>query len=145
MPSEPHVGSGGLTPGAPDVPPPGGFKPVRYSRNLPKGGPSSLVIALGSAALFTFGMYKVISANRLRRSWFREEKDIRLAILPFLTAESDLQQQHIKSTLTQKEAELMASVPGWEAGASVYHSRYMKPMEKIGVPQSQKSIFGATS
>ena len=73
------------------------------------------MIALGSAALFTFGMYKVISANRLRRfarahsrngnaccrapsadlcatrSWFREEKDIRLAILPFLTAESDLQ------------------------------------------------------
>lgn len=181
------------------MPPPGGFKPVRYSRNLPKGGPSSLVIALGSAALFTFGMYKVISANRLRRfarAHSRngnaplpraERRPVRHQVMvsrgeghtasdPALSdggvrlavrrrparcldaacaarvsppAERPLhprgRQQHIKSTLTQKEAELMASVPGWEAGASVYHSRYMKPMEKIGVPQSQKSIFGATS
>lgn len=88
-------------------------------------------------------MYKVIQANRTRRGWAREEKDIRLAILPFLTAESDLQQAHLKTKLNEKEAELMKGVQGWEVGASVYQSTYVKPMELLAVPNSQKSIFKA--
>ena len=40
---------------------------VKYKRNLPKGGASSVVTLGGAVVLFCFGMYKVIEANKLRR------------------------------------------------------------------------------
>ena len=39
----------------------------------------------------------------------------------------------IKSKMLENEAELMKDVPNWEAGASVYKTRYMSPMEVFGV------------
>ena len=39
----------------------------------------------------------------------------------------------IKSKMLENEAELMKDVPTWEAGASVYKTRYMSPMEVFGV------------
>ena len=36
-------------------------------------------------------------------------------------------------TLKEKEGEIMQDVPGWEAGASVYKTRYMSPMDLVGV------------
>ena len=50
-----------------DVPPPGGYPAVRTARNLPKGGASAMVMALGSAFIYTWGMYKIIKANQTRR------------------------------------------------------------------------------
>ena len=38
-----------------------------------------------------------------------------------------------------KEKEIMADIPGWEVGASVYKTRYMRPMEVIG--QQKHSLF----
>ena len=52
-------------------------------------------------------------------------------------------QAHLKTKLNEKEAELMKGVQGWEVGASVYQSTYVKPMELLAVPNSQKSIFKA--
>ena len=52
---------------AQDGPPPGGFPPVKYKRSLSKGGPSSLVMAVGAVGIFVYGMYKVGQANRTRR------------------------------------------------------------------------------
>ena len=49
----------------------------------------------------------------------------------------------MKTKLNEKEAELMKGVQGWEVGASVYQSTYVKPMELLAVPNSQKSIFKA--
>ena len=86
---------------------------IKYKRNLPKGGASSLVLALGTFGFCAFGFYKLIMGNRQRRSvdsdapvpvlagpthtapvhdrvWNREENDHRLAILPFLSAECDV-------------------------------------------------------
>jgi hypothetical protein len=37
----------------------------------------------------------------------------------------------------------MADVKGWEAGANVYQTTYMKPMELLAVSNGQKSIFKA--
>jgi len=37
----------------------------------------------------------------------------------------------------------MADVKGWEAGASVYRTTYMKPMELLAISNGQKSIFKA--
>ena len=85
-----------------------------------------------------------------------------MAILPFLTAESDVKcaatkslarchirsclpnlapwlltrccrDAFIKSKMLENEAELMKGVPDWEAGASVYKTTYMKPMDVFGV------------
>ena len=50
-----------------DVPPPGGYAPVNYKRNIPKGGVSSVALAAGSVCLFGYGMWKVIMFNRQRR------------------------------------------------------------------------------
>ena len=71
----------------------------------------------------------------LRRELATEERDIRMAILPFLTAESDCKAAFIKAKLVENEAELMKGVPNWEAGASVYKTTYMAPMTVFGVNQ----------
>ena len=54
--------------------------------------------------------------------------DIRLAILPFLSAENDVQSDFLHERIKLNEAELMKDVAGGEAGANVYKSRYMRPM-----------------
>ena len=41
---------------------------IKYKRNLPKGGASSLVLALGTFGFCAFGFYKLIMGNRQRRS-----------------------------------------------------------------------------
>jgi len=116
-----------------DGPPPGGFPAVKIQRSLPAGGLSSVALMSGLVLTFTYGMYQIIAANRQRRAFNREELDIRMAVLPFLTAESDVKAAFIKSKMLENEAELMKDVPNWEAGASVYKTRYMSPMEVFGV------------
>lgn len=39
----------------------------------------------------------------------------------------------IKSKMLENEAELMKDVPDWEAGASVYKTRFMSAMDVFGV------------
>jgi len=126
--------SGPKTPGnfVQDGPPPGGFPTVNVRRSLPGGGLSSIALATGCALTFTYGMYKVTMANRQRREFKREELDIRMALLPFLTAETDVKVAFVKSKMLANEQELMKDVPDWEAGASVYKTRYMSPMDVFG-------------
>lgn len=52
---------------AQDVAPKGGYAPIRTARNIPKGGASTLVMVTASAFIYTWGMYKIIQANRTRR------------------------------------------------------------------------------
>ena len=33
---------------------------------------------------------------------------------------------------TEKEKELMEDVPDWEAGANIYNTTYLRPMDLIG-------------
>merc|ERR1719469_239605 len=124
-----------LTPPTPiqDVAPPGGYAPIKTARNIPKGGASTLVMVTASAFIYTWGMYKIIEANRTRRVWRREEEDIRLATVPFLTAENDLRTAYLMQKVHANEAEVMKDLPDWEAGASVYKTRWAAPMELQGV------------
>ena len=115
-----------------DVAPKGGYPTVRTNRNLPKGGASALVMATASVFVFGWGMYKIIKANQLRRSWRREEEDIRMATMPFLTAENDVRTAFLMERVKANEAEVMKQVPEWEAQASVYKTRWMAPMELQG-------------
>ena len=52
---------------AQDVAPKGGYAPIKTARNIPKGGASTLVMVTASAFIYTWGMYKIIQANRTRR------------------------------------------------------------------------------
>ena len=49
-----------------ELPPKGGYPAIEYSRNLPKRGPSGLMIFFGGAAVMAFGFYHVIKGNRRR-------------------------------------------------------------------------------
>ena len=67
------------------------------------------------------------------REFKREEQDIRMSIMPFLQAETDVKAAFLDSKRVENEAELMKDVPNWEAGASVYKTRsYMAPMVVFG-------------
>lgn len=56
-----------------ELPPKGGYPPIEYARNLPKRGPSGLVIFIGGAAVMAFGFYHVIMGNR--RRWYVSSSD----------------------------------------------------------------------
>ena len=44
--------------------------------------------------------------------WGREEEDIRLATMPFLTAENDVRTAYLMQKVHANEAEVMKQVPG---------------------------------
>ena len=56
-----------------------------------------------------------------------------MSIMPFLQAETDVKAAFLDSKRVENEAELMKDVPNWEAGASVYKTRWMRPMAVFGV------------
>jgi len=116
-----------------DGPPKGGFPAVNVRRNLPGGGMSTLATVGAIGATLTFGMVSIITANRQRKELKREETDIRFSILPFLQAETDVKLAFVQAKQLENEAEIMKDVPNWEAGANVYHSRYMNPMTVFGI------------
>ena len=115
-----------------DGPPKGGFPTVNVRRSLPGGGLSSIALMSGLTGTFIYGMYTLISANRQRREFKREEHDIRMAVLPFLSFEEDVKSAFVKSKMLANEEELMKGVPNWEAGASAYKTTYMPAMDVFG-------------
>ena len=54
-----------------DGPPKGGFAAVNVRRSIPGGGMSSLAMASACVFTFTYGMYRMISNNRVRRCALR--------------------------------------------------------------------------
>jgi hypothetical protein len=56
-----------------------------------------------------------------------------MAIMPFLQAETDVKMAFVKAKQAEGEAELMKDVKNWDAGASVYKTRYMNPMSVFGI------------
>ena len=62
--SAPCFGGGGAWQ---DVPPPGGYPAIKTARSLPKGGASAMVMAAGSVFVVTYGMYRIVKANQLRK------------------------------------------------------------------------------
>ena len=50
-----------------DLAPKGGYPEIKWARNLPKRGPSGLVIMLGGIATMAVGFYFVAKTNRERR------------------------------------------------------------------------------
>ncbi|XP_032805881.1 NADH dehydrogenase [ubiquinone] 1 alpha subcomplex subunit 13 [Petromyzon marinus] len=105
-----------------DMPPPGGYGPVDYKRNLPKRGLSGYSMFAIGIGLMLYGQYRIFKWNRERRRLQIEELESRIAILPLLQAEQDRHVlQQVRENL-EEEAKIMKDVPGWKVGESVYNS-----------------------
>ncbi len=50
-----------------DMPPKGGYPGITYAKNIPKKGPSGLVIMLGGVATMAIGFYGIKLTNKKRR------------------------------------------------------------------------------
>ncbi|KAL4608057.1 NADH dehydrogenase ubiquinone 1 alpha subcomplex subunit 13-like [Arapaima gigas] len=112
-----------------DMPPPGGYPPFDYKRNLPKRGFSGYTmfgIAIGSLLI---GYWRVFTWNRERRRLQIEELEARIALLPLLQAEQDRRTLRMLRENLEEEAKIMKDVPGWKVGESMFHTdRWVTPL-----------------
>ncbi|KAJ1308861.1 hypothetical protein OPQ81_004549 [Rhizoctonia solani] len=116
-----------------DMPPPGGFEPIKYKRSLPFRGPSGAVLLGGIAAVCAYGFYKVGKGNLERRELKRENTWARIYLVPLLLAEGDRDAYRREQAALAREREIMKDVRGWEIGKSVYHNTKYKPQETVVV------------
>ncbi|KZO98129.1 GRIM-19 protein [Calocera viscosa TUFC12733] len=115
-----------------DMPPPGGFEPIRYKRYLPFKGPSGAVI-FGIAMLISgFGIHGVGMANREKRELLREKTWARIHLVPLLMAEGDRDMYRRTHAALEREKEIMKDVKGWQYGGKVYNTdKYIPPSIQI--------------
>ncbi|TDH66445.1 hypothetical protein CCR75_005777 [Bremia lactucae] len=113
-----------------EMPPPGGFKAFNFARNGPATrGPPGWSLFLGTFVVTSVGFYLVGQQNQHQRAIAKEERENRIALLPFLQAEADVEYLTQEKHMLDKEREVMKNVPGWVAGQSTYHSnRYQAPL-----------------
>ncbi|KAM8961914.1 NADH dehydrogenase [ubiquinone] 1 alpha subcomplex subunit 13 [Pelodytes ibericus] len=126
-----------------DMPPPGGYGPVDYKRNLPRRGLSGYsMFAVGIGVLF-FGYWSIFRWNRERRRFQIEDLETRVAILPLLQAETDRRVLRQMRLNLEEEAKIMKDVPGWKVGESPFHTeRWVTPtLNELYNLQSQEHIL----
>ncbi|XP_040273340.1 NADH dehydrogenase [ubiquinone] 1 alpha subcomplex subunit 13 [Bufo bufo] len=111
-----------------DMPPPGGYGPMDYKRNLPRRGFSGYTMfAIGIGAM-VFGYWRIGTWNRERRRLYIEDLETRVALLPLFQAESDRRTLRILRENLEQEAIIMKDVPGWKVGESVFNTdRWVTP------------------
>ncbi|XP_078279674.1 NADH dehydrogenase [ubiquinone] 1 alpha subcomplex subunit 13 [Rhinoraja longicauda] len=105
-----------------DLPPPGGYGPVDYKRNIPRRGPSGYSMFGIGIGILMFGYWRLFKWNRERRRLQIEDLEARIAMLPLLHAEQDRRCLRLLRENLEEEAKIMKDVPGWKVGESVYHS-----------------------
>ncbi|KAL1773343.1 yjeF N-terminal domain-containing protein 3 [Sigmodon hispidus] len=99
-----------------DMPPPGGYGPIDYKRNLPRRGLSGYsMFALGIGALI-FGYWRMMKWNRERRRLQIEDFEARIALMPLFQAEMDRRTLQILRENLEEEAIIMKDVPDWKVG-----------------------------
>ncbi|XP_041379473.1 NADH dehydrogenase [ubiquinone] 1 alpha subcomplex subunit 13-like [Gigantopelta aegis] len=91
--------------------PKGGYPEIKWSRNLPRRGPSGLMTILGG-----------VQSNKERRRLRKEQLNARLSLLPLVQAEEDRRILRAMKAFEAEEALIMKDVPGWKVGESVYHT-----------------------
>ena len=119
------------------MPPPGGFEPVKYKRNLPTRGPSAALFLTAVLGMCTWGFYRMGQGNLERRcvSTFqtfllllnvrafgrelqREKVWSRIHLVPLLLAEGDRDTYRRQQAALAREKEIMKDVPGWQVRLS---------------------------
>ncbi|XP_056302835.1 NADH dehydrogenase [ubiquinone] 1 alpha subcomplex subunit 13 [Danio aesculapii] len=112
-----------------DMPPPGGYGPVDYRRNLPRRGLSGYSMFAVGIGVMMFGYWRLCRWNRERRRMQIEDLEARIALLPLLQAEHDRQMLRMLRENLEEEATLMKDVPGWKVGENVFHTeRWVSPL-----------------
>ncbi|XP_059846971.1 NADH dehydrogenase [ubiquinone] 1 alpha subcomplex subunit 13 isoform X1 [Hypanus sabinus] len=111
-----------------DLPPPGGYGPVDYKRNVPRRGLSGYSMFGIGVGILIFGYWRLFKWNRERRRLQIEDLEARIAMMPLLQAEQDRRYLRLLRENLEEEAKIMKDVPGWKVGESVYHSdRWFTP------------------
>lgn len=110
-----------------ELPPVGGYEPIKFKRNLPVKGPSGAVLFGGTFLLCSWGFYRYAQGNKELKELKREDIWSRIHLVPFLTAESDRDRYRREQANLEREKQIMEDVPGWEAGKSVYNSKKYVP------------------
>uniref|UniRef100_F6V5R2 NADH dehydrogenase [ubiquinone] 1 alpha subcomplex subunit 13 n=1 Tax=Xenopus tropicalis TaxID=8364 RepID=F6V5R2_XENTR len=135
-----------------DLPPPGGYGPVDYKRNLPRRGLSGYSMFALGAGVMLFGYWSIFRWNRERRKKMGgkrslthrypetvpfsadgapamdirrlqiEDLETRVALLPLFQAEADRRILRLMQQNLEEEAILMKDVPGWKVGESTFHT-----------------------
>ncbi|KAM3866298.1 NADH dehydrogenase [ubiquinone] 1 alpha subcomplex subunit 13 [Diretmus argenteus] len=112
-----------------DMPPPGGYGPIDYKRNLPKRGLSGYSMFGIGIGVMLFGYWRLFKWNRERRRLQIEEMEARVALMPLMQAELDRRTLRIIRENLEEEAILMKDVPGWKVGEKVFHTeRWVSPL-----------------
>ncbi|XP_073407426.1 NADH dehydrogenase [ubiquinone] 1 alpha subcomplex subunit 13 [Dendrobates tinctorius] len=112
-----------------DMPPPGGYGPVDYKRNLPRRGFSGYTMFAAGIGVMLFGYWRIGMWNRERRRLLIEDLETRLALLPLLQAETDRRILRVLRENLEQEAIIMKDVPGWKVGESTFHTdRWVTPI-----------------
>uniref|UniRef100_A0A4W5RS80 NADH dehydrogenase [ubiquinone] 1 alpha subcomplex subunit 13 n=1 Tax=Hucho hucho TaxID=62062 RepID=A0A4W5RS80_9TELE len=105
-----------------DMPPPGGYGPVDYKRNLPKRGLSGYSMLAIGVGVMCFGYWRLFKWNRERRRLQIEELEARIALLPLLQAEQDRRWERMSSTQTAGWPPSQRSCLTFDPGKSLYTS-----------------------
>lgn len=106
-----------------DLPPQGGYAPIRYKRNLPVRGPSGVFLIFATVGVSIFGFWRLGQGNVERRyvlctlmnsELARERAWSRIYLTPLLLAETDRDMFRRDRASALRENLLMKDVPNWE-------------------------------
>ncbi|XP_007994116.3 NADH dehydrogenase [ubiquinone] 1 alpha subcomplex subunit 13 [Chlorocebus sabaeus] len=126
-----------------DMPPPGGYGPIDYKRNLPRRGLSGYsLLAIGIGTLL-YGHWSMMKWNRERRRLQIEDFEARIALMPLFQAETDRRTLQMLRENLEEEAIIMKDVPDWKVGESVFHTtRWVPPVigELYGLRTTEEAI-----
>jgi len=137
MPPPSETMAGNHKPTVQDRPPTGGFPAIEYARKVPVRGPSGLALFVGGAVVSIMGFVAVARTNQRTRRLKAEEAYARIALTPFLEAESDRREIRMQAQMALAESKIMRDVKDWKVAEPVYNTkRYVKPDPEIRLGQS---------
>ncbi|WFD05675.1 hypothetical protein MVES1_001007 [Malassezia vespertilionis] len=130
-----------MSEGGADLPPTGGYAPIRYKRNLPARGPSGVTLIAGIIGITAFGFYRMGQGQIEKRygderrahnsELARERAWSRIYLTPFLLAEADRDSFRREHAANLREEQVMKGVPGWEADKRVYNTKRYTPSNYV--------------
>eukprot|EP01080_Neovahlkampfia_damariscottae_P003024 gene3024-5034_t len=120
-----------------DMPPPGGFPPVRMRRTLMTKFWSPYTITLVGIGIMTYGWYKYIKFTRVKRNLREEQNILEATITPFLQAENDLNFVVQEKAFKKVVGELMKDEPNFDPEQVFKNNnhRYLYPIQSLNLDQ----------
>lgn len=106
-----------------ELPPTGGYAPIKFRRNLPIKGPSGSIIISGVFGICLYGFYRYGQGNLEKLELKRENMWSRIHLVPILMAENDRDLYRRDRARIEREKEIMKDEPNWVVGQSVYNSK----------------------